>query len=222
MLEESTNNSLRRTQIREDFGSDSMSELSAKNSLRNQIREDYGSLFYTYKAHLKQYERLERKSKKFKYAQIIFSVLATAGIVSSIFINEIIIVGIGAVFSAMLLAINLYYKDFDLVSEMLLHRKVADELWLIKGKYISLLTDFNALDSSLIRSRRDELQNNLYELYKHTPKIDSKSHKLAQSAIQKKEKHFFSVEELDKLFPSHLRFHVDNKDDKTPKRKVSV
>lgn len=186
-----------------------MSELATRNSLQNQIREDYGSLFYTYKTHLTQYERLERKIRNIKYAQIIFSALAAGGIISSIFINEVVVLGVGALFSIILLALNLYFKDFNLVSEMLLHRKVADELWLIKGQYISLLTDFNTLDISLIKTRRDGLQNKLYDLYKHTPKTDSKSFKLAQDAIQNKEDHFFSVEELDKLFPSHLRWNPD-------------
>jgi len=190
-----------------------MSEVSTRNSLQNQIREDYGNLFYTYKAHLKQYERLERKNKNIKYVQIIFSVLATSGIISAIFIDEIVAIGIGAVFSIILLAINLFYKDFNLISEMLLHRKVADELWLVKGQYISLLTDFNTLDISHIKTRRDQIQNKLYELYKHAPKTDSKSLKLAQNAIQNKEDHFFSVEELDKLFPSHLRWNPDIADE---------
>lgn len=189
-----------------------MSEELTKNNLCRQIREEHGHLFYTYKTHLKQCELLEKKNKCIKYTQIIFSALATGGVVGSAFINETVAVGVGAIFSTIPLAINLYYKDFNLVAEMLHHRRVADELWLIKSQYISLLTDFDMLENSLIRSKRDELQNKLYELYKHTPKTNSRSFKLAQDSIQNKEEHFFSNEELDKLLPPHLRCGSTNED----------
>ena len=186
--------------------------VEAKEKLYTQIKEAYGRVVYTYTTHLKQCQSLEQKNKNIKYVQIIFSAISTGGIISSIFINETIVTILSVLCSTLLVGINLYYKDFNSISEIFLHKKSASELWLIREQYISLLTDFDVLDEPAIRIQRNELQERVYELYKHTPKTDYKSYKAAQSALKQEEEQFFSTEELDKMLPSHLRTDaIDNK-----------
>ncbi|MDL2275881.1 SLATT domain-containing protein [Desulfosarcina sp. OttesenSCG-928-G10] len=176
-----------------------------KNSLVIQIREAYGRIVYTYTTHLKLMNRLARKNNAIKIWQIILSAISTGGFIGSMITSEFILTCVGGVFSTVLLAMNLFFKDFNLLDEAKQHRTAADELWLIREKYISLLTDACVLNVEDIVLRRDELQNETYNLYKQSPKTDAKSYTAAQKALKKDEEQFFTEEEVDKLLPPHLR-----------------
>lgn len=176
-----------------------------KESLSSQIRELYGKATYTYVSHLKQYGRIEKLNKRIKYAQIALSAISTVGFVSKIFTNQFLITVIGAISSVVLLFITLYYKEFNLSETISSHRNAADELWIIRERMISLLTDFDILSENEIQSKRDELQTELAETYTKYPKTDSKSYAEAQKALQTEEEQYFADDELDKLLPIHLR-----------------
>lgn len=90
-------------------------------------------------------------------------------------------------------------------NEIKQHILAADELWLIREKYISLMTDFDILKNEDIISIRDTLLQKTYEIYKKTPKTNSKSYRKAQEALKNEEEQFFTNEELNQMLPSHLR-----------------
>lgn len=176
-----------------------------KDALQIQIREAYGRIVYTYTTHLKMMNHLLLKNKRVKYAQIILSAISTGGFVGSLITNEFVLTCIGGLFSTALLAMNLYFKDFKIVDEIEQHRTASDGLWMLREKYISLLTDFCVLDEKRIVDIRDDLQVQTYEIYKQSPKTDSKSYGDAQKALKYEEEQFFTDEELDKMLPLHLR-----------------
>ena len=178
---------------------------SHKSDLQVQIREAYGRLVYTYTAHLKRVERTTKWNKWVKYAQIILSAISTGGFIGAAVSNQNVATWIGGIFATVLLALNLFFKDFNLVEEINQHRKAADELWLIREQYISLLTDLSTLDENLIMQKRDELQIRTYEIYKQAPKTDPKSYSDARRALQSEEEQFFLPNEIDRILPSHLR-----------------
>ena len=183
-----------------------MTEVSQyKDDLVVQIREAYGRITYTYTSHLKLMNRLSNKNNIIKILQITFSAISTGGFVGALVINETASTVIGGVFSTLLLAINLFFKDFNLHDEMKQHRAAADELWLVREQYISLLTDAPLIDIENIVTRRNELQSKTYDIYKQYPKTDAKSYAAAQIALKKKEEQFFRQEEIDNMLPSHLR-----------------
>ena len=95
-----------------------------------------------------------------------------------------------------------HYNLNDLIRQL---QVSANEAWLIREDYISLLTDFDQLQDSEITSKREELKHRVYELYKKCPKTDAKSYKQAQKALKKEEEQFFTAEEIDKILPQHLR-----------------
>lgn len=76
---------------------------------------------------------------------------------------------------------------------------------MLREKYISLLTDFCILDENKIVDLRDDLQVQTYEIYKQSPKTDTKSYGDAQKALKYEEEQIFTYEELDKMLPLHLR-----------------
>lgn len=176
-----------------------------KNQLRIQIREAYGRVVYTYTAHLKFMNNLQSKLTKLKYLQIGLSAISTGGFLATVIFNKLALAWISGIVSVILLAVNLYFKDFNLAEEIKQHQVASDRLWPIREKYISLLTDMNELSADQIALKRDELTDAVAEVYSTSPKTDSKSYKQAQRALKDEEEQFFTSEEIDKMLPEHLR-----------------
>ncbi len=173
--------------------------------LYTQLAESHGKVVYTYTTHLKMVDRLIKKNHRIKYAQIAFSAISTGGFLGAIITNETAFTCIGGLFSTILLALNLYFKDFNLDVEIARHLSVANKLWDIRESYVSLMTDFSLLSEDEIRSKRDGLQSRTFEVYKDSPKTDSKSYAEAQKALKDNDEQFFTTKELEHLLPSHLR-----------------
>ena len=176
-----------------------------RNGLLVQLKDTYGRVVYTYTSHLKQVNSLEKNLKIIKYSQIVLSAFSTGGFLGAIITNENAYTIVAGFFSTILLAFNLFFKNFNIENEIKQHILAADELWLIREKYISLMTDFDVLNIEDIISTRDTLLQETYEIYKKTPKTNSKSYRKAQEALKKEEEQFFTNEELNQMLPSHLR-----------------
>ncbi len=176
-----------------------------KENLRGQIREAYARLVYTYTTHLKQAGRLTSLNKNIKHWQIVLSAISTGGFIGAVITNELIMTWFSGIVSTALLGLNLYFKDFNLAETIKQHRIVADQLWLLREKYLSLLTDLDTLPETEIMARRDALQNDTAEVYASAPSTDSKSYAAAQKALKSEEEQFFTDAEIDQLLPPHLR-----------------
>lgn len=106
-----------------------------------------------------------------------------------------------------LLALNTYTKDYDLGEIAQRHRQAGSDLWIIREKYLSLLTDLRIGDLTieLIRERREELLENLYKVYGGAPSTNVKAYKQAQKALKDLEDMTFSEEEIDAFLPKELK-----------------
>ncbi|OCG65837.1 SLATT domain-containing protein, partial [Gilliamella sp. Fer4-1] len=142
--------------------------------------------------------------------QIILSAIISCSIVSILFYDEFYSKAISAVLSGVLTGINLYLKNSNLSEHTKEHQKVAHELWKVREEYVSLLTDLDELDKSVMVKKRDELQNRTYEIYKNAPKTDSKSYKEARKVLKNEEEQTFSKKELDLMLPPALRKNKTN------------
>jgi hypothetical protein len=74
----------------------------------------------------------------------------------------------------------------------------------LERKYLSLLVDFNGLETVDIQKRRDALIKETYEIYGSIERTDDKSFQKAQKRLKNGLKEF-SQEELNQLLPSELR-----------------
>lgn len=182
-----------------------ISPLMHKDALKVQVREAYGRLVYTYTTHLKQVEQLTKKTQRIKYWQIGLSALTTGGFLGAVITNQIFMTWIGGIVSTVLLALNLFFKDFNLPDDIKNHRKTADDLWIVREWYISLLTDFDVLSEDTIMQIRDRLQNQTAEIYRIAPSTNAKSYASAQKALKENEEQNFQPLEIDKMLPEHLR-----------------
>jgi len=185
-----------------------------KEILLAQIRECFGRVAYSHKTHEKQADIFVKKDIFWKWVQIILSVIVSGTFLITLY--ELFgyrkwLVLSGAVLSALLAAINFYFKNFSYKAEAMQHKEIAVQLWNIRETYISLITDFMnmSIDIEIARKIRDELQEKLADIYKNAPRTSSKAYAAAQKALKLNEELTFSSNEIDMLLPDKLRFVKD-------------
>lgn len=144
--------------------------------LESQIREAYGRVTYSQTCHDKIISRLLKTNNRIKLWQIVLSAITTSGFIVTIFSKDKIASVVGAIISLILLVLNSYVKNFNLVEIAQKHKIASDCLWKIREEYVSLLTDFDILEFEVIMKRRDELQERTAEVYRSSPRTDGKSY----------------------------------------------
>jgi hypothetical protein len=181
------------------------SQASQGYKLESQIREAYGRVVYTETSHNKIVHRLLSKNNTIKVSQIILSALTTGSFLATLLSSKEIAGILGTIFSIILLILNTYTKDFNLIENAQSHQKAADALWKIREEYVSLLTDFELLEPSDIIIKRDDLQNRTAEIYTQSPKTDARSYKEAKKALKTEEEQTFSEKEIDVMLLNSIR-----------------
>ena len=178
-----------------------------ENILEGQLRECFGRVVYSHKTHEKCTDILLSRSATIKLWQIGLSSLTGAGFIAAIFGKGQIAGLLGIIVSTILIALNTYTKDYDLGELAQKHKQAANELWLIREEYLSLLTDLKTGRTLLedILKKRDELLQKLHTVYSGAPSTTFKAYRKAQDALQKKEELTFSDAEIDTFLPNDLK-----------------
>ena len=138
--------------------------MNSRDLVEGQVRECYGRVVYSHKTHEKCADILLERLSKIKFWQILLSSITTAGFIAAILGAGPIGAVIGVLVSTTLLVLNAYTKDYDLSELAQKHRQAAADLWLIREKYLALITDLRVGEESLdrITARRDEILEDLY------------------------------------------------------------
>ena len=133
--------------------------------------------------------------------------ITTGGFISTFFGVETIGSIIGSGVSAIFLGLTLYTKDYNLAELAQKHRRAASDIWLIREKYQSLITDLVVGGKPLetIQQARDALMEDLHSVYSDAPSTTYKAYKKAQQALKYSEDMTFSDEEIDAFLPSELK-----------------
>jgi hypothetical protein len=173
--------------------------------IESQIREAYGRVTYSQTCRDKLIHRLETLNSRIKLWQIILSALTTGSIITTLLSNKTAATILAAILSTILLVLNSYAKNFELIEKSNKHKSASDLLWKIREEYVSLLTDFEDLTLEEIREKRDDLQQRTHEVYLNYPRTDSKSYQLAQRALKTEEEQTFSDSEIDVMLPNSIR-----------------
>lgn len=181
--------------------------MNPQDLVESQLRECFGRVVYSHKTHEKCADILLNLLKRIKLWQIVLSSVTTVGFITIFFGEEKIAAMIGAVVSTALLCLNFYARNSDLRELAQKHRHAAVELWYIREKYLSLITDWRIGRMSMehITGRRDELLEELHSVYSGAQSTNSRAYKKAQRALQKCEEMTFSDDEIDNLLPIDLR-----------------
>ncbi|EHL7578575.1 SLATT domain-containing protein [Escherichia coli] len=179
----------------------------SRRVLEGQIRECYGRVVYSHKTHEKCSDILLSRLSSIKFWQIILSALTTGGFLATFFGAGEVGTGVGIVVSTLLLILNAYTKDYDLGELAQKHKQAANEIWLIREKYLSLLTDLAMGEKPIeqLQSERDSLLESLHSVYSGSPSTTFEAYKKVQDALKNKEDLTFSEEEIDAFLPKELK-----------------
>ncbi|EFK3452568.1 SLATT domain-containing protein [Escherichia coli] len=179
----------------------------SRRVLEGQIRECYARVVYSHKTHEKCSDILLSRLSSIKFWQIILSALTTGGFLATFFGAGEVGTGVGIVVSTLLLILNAYTKDYDLGELAQKHKQAANEIWLIREKYLSLLTDLAMGEKPIeqLQSERDSLLESLHSVYSGSPSTTFEAYKKAQDALKNKEDLTFSEEEIDAFLPKELK-----------------
>lgn len=175
--------------------------------LEAQARECYGRVVYTHKTHEKCADLLLARLSGIKVWQIVLSSISTAGFVAAILGAGKVGATCGVVVSTVLLVLNAYTKNYDLGALAQEHRRAAADLWLIREKYLALITDLRIGEETVeaLTARRDGLLQELHGVYTGAPSTTFAAYRKAQQALQKQQEMSFSDEEIDAFLPKALR-----------------
>lgn len=189
-----------------------------KKILLSQIRECFGRVAYSHKTHEKQADILLKKGNRFKWKQIVLSVVTSGSLITSLcnfFPSlEFYLILISTILVTILSYINLCLKNFDYFSEAQKHHDTAVQLWDIRESYLSLIIDLMSddfTDIEYIKRRRDFLQEKLSFIYNNEPRTTEEAYLKAQEALKFKEDLTFSAKEIDMLLPTELRLNKEDK-----------
>jgi hypothetical protein len=179
----------------------------SRQILEGQLRECFGRVVYSHKTHEKCADILLGRWSKIKLWQIILSALSAAGFIAAVFGAGMVGSLIGVLISTLLLALNAYTKNYDLGALAQKHKQAASELWLIREKYLSLITDLKMCEKPIekLQQERDSLLKQLHAAYSGSPPTTGDAYAKAQDALKTKEDLTFSEDEIDAFLPKELK-----------------
>jgi hypothetical protein len=179
----------------------------SRRVLEAQLRECFGRVVYSHKTHEKCADILLARFSKIKIWQIVLSAVTTGGFIAGVFGAGKIGAVAGVIVSTILLALNAYTKNYDLGELAQKHKQAANDLWLIRETYLSLLTDLGMGEKPIeaLQRERDQIVRRLHSIYQGAPTTRGDAYRQAQHALQKCEDMTFNDEEIDAFLPKQLR-----------------
>jgi hypothetical protein len=177
------------------------------SAFEGQIRECYGRAVYSHKTHEKCADILLTRLARIKLLQIVLSAITTGSFLTTILGSGKEAAVIGVVFSTALLVLNAYTKNYDLGELAQKHKQAANDIWLIREQYLSLLTDLDesSTGNEEVRAERERLVVALHAVYAGSPSTTHAAYRRAQESLKHNEEMTFSDEEIDAFLPKQLR-----------------
>lgn len=175
--------------------------------LEGQLRECFGRVVYSHKTHEKCADILIARLSRIKLWQILLSAITTGGFIAAVFGAGKIGALAGVLVSTVLLALNSYTKNYDLGELSQKHKRAAADLWIIRERYLSLISDLRMKVTPIesLQKRRDALLEELHSVYSGAPTTTHKAYQKAQQALQQLEDMTFSDAEIDAFLPKELK-----------------
>lgn len=176
-----------------------------RDKLYDQIEDAYAKVVYTYTVQHKQAEIISKRNSFLKILQIVLSAITSCGLFAVLLSGCDSLNKLNAVLSTAALALSYYLSVANLDVQELKHLATANSLWILRERYVSLLTDFEVLPVEEVTKRRDELMETVAKIYDVAPKTSDDAYEKAQEALKDNEEQYFSREEKNKLLPEKLR-----------------
>ena len=180
---------------------------NSRTILEGQLRECFGRVVYSHKTHEKCADILLTRLSWIKLSQIALSAITTGGFIAALFGAGQCGALVGVMVSTALLVLNAYTKNYDLGELAQKHRQAGADLWIIREKYLSLLTDLRMGEKPIerLQDERDALLDQLHTVYTGAPSTTYKAYRKAQEALKTLEDMSFSDAEIDAFLPNELK-----------------
>lgn len=179
----------------------------SRRVLEAQLRECFGRVVYSHKTHEKCADILLSRLSAIKLWQIILSAITTGGFIAAVFGAGRIGAVVGVLVSTVLLVLNAHTKNYDLGELAQKHKQAANDLWLIREKYLSMITDLVIGEKALgkLQEERDTLLEELHSVYSGAPSTTFQAYKKAREALKTYEDMTFTDQEIDAFLPKELK-----------------
>lgn len=175
--------------------------------LEGQLRQCFGRVVYSHKTHEKCADILLSRLSRIKLWQIILAAITTGGFIAVVFGVSKIGALVGIFVSTTLLGLNAYTKNYDLGELAQKHRQAGADLWLMRERYFSLITDLRMGEKPIgvLQTERDSLLRELHAVYSGAPSTTYQAYRKAQEALKQSEDMTFSDAEIDTFLPKELK-----------------
>jgi len=179
----------------------------SRSIIEGQLRDCFGRVVYSHKTHEKCADILLSRLSRIKLWQIILSAVTTGSFIAAVFGAGKIGALVGILVSTALLVLNAYTKNYDLGELSQKHRQTGADLWIIREKYLSLITDLRVKGKPIetLQAERDDLLEELHSVYSGAPSTTYQAYRKAQEALKQLEDMTFSDEEIDAFLPKELK-----------------
>lgn len=179
----------------------------SRHVLEGQLRECYGRVVYSHKTHEKCADILLARLSTIKLWQIILSAFTAGSFIATFLGSGNVGAAVGVLLSTTLLVLNAYTKNYDLGELAQKHKQAANDIWLIREQYLSLLVDLSMGQKPLeaLQEERDILLTSLHNVYAGSPSTTYSAYRKAQEALKRNEDMTFSDQEIDAFLPRALK-----------------
>lgn len=171
------------------------------------VRQSYASVTWSHKIQEKQSDIYAKQFGCMETLKIISASLTSAGIISTIFVDELWLKIISSLLSFATIFINSYFKSFNLQNLISQHKSAANNLLRIRENLLQLLIEIKTNLKSIIELSTEykEIMQNLSTVYADAPSTTNKAVALASAALKVHGDNTYSNEEIDNFLPDSLK-----------------
>lgn len=169
----------------------------------SEIRQIFASVVWTHKIQEKQADIYLSRYNFFKNLKIILSAVTTSGICGVLFIDKYWLKVVTAIISVVSLAINAYFKEYDLKTLQKQHKKSALQLLELRNNIISVLCDIKIgkYDEKSLLTKRDEILVKMHTIENNCLDASSKAVDKASENLKERKDNTYSDDEIDSFLP---------------------
>lgn len=175
--------------------------------LEDTVRQSYVSVVWSHKIQEKQADLYARQFGHMETAKIIAASLTSAGIISTIFVDELVLKIISAILSFVTVFVSSFFKSFNLQNMVAQHKAAANNLLRIRDELLLLLLAIKTRDkhATELSDAYSEIIVRLHGIYADAPSTTNKAVSLASKALKVSGDNTFSDSEINGFLPEHLR-----------------
>jgi len=172
------------------------------------IRESFGRVVYSHKTHEKEAEIQQLYASIVKWANIILITITSGALLNTLITDQRLYLIISTIFASITLGFVIFQLSFNSEEKAQRHKHIANLLWSIRERYVSLMADIRneTISVSQITEQRGVIMRELDLIYKSAPSTSRKAYQEARKALKVKEEFTFSDEEINQFLPKDLWF----------------